>query len=58
MDETDPSRKSEPPLERLSVDELEARIVDLQEEIEECRAQLRRKRALKSAADALFGNEG
>lgn len=58
MDETDPSRKSEPPLERLSVDELEARIADLQEEIEECRAQLQRKRAQKSAADALFGNEG
>lgn len=56
MDDLDPTPPPpKPDLERLSVDELEARIAQLQGEIEDCRAELNRKQALKSAADALFG---
>ncbi len=58
MDETEPPGKSEIPLDRLSVDELEARIADLQSQIASCREELERKRAQKAAADALFGGEG
>ena len=42
-------------LERLSEDELEARIVSLTEEIEACRQELARKRDHRDAAKALFG---
>lgn len=56
MDELDPQPIApKPDLERLSVDELEARISELQSEIDDCRAELERKQAHKSAADALFG---
>jgi uncharacterized small protein (DUF1192 family) len=41
-------------LESLSVAELEARIVTLQQEIERVRAELAAKRAQASAADAVF----
>ncbi len=58
MDEAEPQGKPQVPLDRLSVDELEARIIALQAEIEDCRQELARKRAQKSAADALFGGEG
>ncbi|MEM7491834.1 MAG: DUF1192 domain-containing protein [Pseudomonadota bacterium] len=44
-------------LERLSVDELKQRIEDLKVEIEACEAELSKKSAHKSAADALFGGE-
>lgn len=44
-------------LERLSVDELKQRIEDLKVEIEACEAELLKKSAHKSAADALFGGE-
>ena len=42
-------------LEPLSVDELEARIETLKEAIAACEAEIERKKAQKSAADALFG---
>lgn len=41
-------------LESLSVAELEARIVTLQQEIERVRAELAAKKAHGSAADAIF----
>lgn len=43
------------PRERLSVDELKARIEALKAEIAACEAELERKSAHRSAADALFG---
>lgn len=42
-------------LERLSEDELQARIIALGDEIKACEAELNRKRSHRSAADALFG---
>lgn len=42
-------------LEQMSVTELEARIVALTEAIAACEAEIARKRAQKSAAEALFG---
>jgi len=42
-------------LEQMSVTELEARIVALKEAIAACEAEIVRKRAQKSAAEALFG---
>lgn len=44
-------------LERLSEDELTARIATLEAEIEACKAELEKKRAHKSAASALFGGD-
>jgi len=55
MTENEPIPPKPLDLERLSEDELEARIVSLGEEIEACKAELERKRAHRSAADALFG---
>ena len=55
MTENDPIPPKPLDLERLSEDELEARIVSLGEEIEACKAELERKRQHRSAADALFG---
>ena len=43
-------------LERLSVEELKARIAELQTEIAACETELQRKASHKSAADALFGS--
>ncbi len=45
-------------LERLSVEDLRERIEALQAEISACEAELARKSAHKSAADALFGGDG
>lgn len=42
-------------LERLSEDELEARIVSLRAEIEACEAELGKKRSHRNAANELFG---
>ena len=42
-------------LERLSEDELEARIVSLGEEIDACKAELSKKKKHRDAASALFG---
>ncbi len=58
MDEFEPRAAAETPLDRLSVDELEARIRTLQAEIELCRAEIDRKMAQRSKADKLFGGEG
>ncbi|OXE37267.1 MAG: hypothetical protein CGW95_02640 [Phenylobacterium zucineum] len=43
-------------LDLYSVDELEARIEVLREEITRCEAQIARKRAGRAAAEALFGS--
>ncbi|MEZ5953802.1 MAG: DUF1192 domain-containing protein [Hyphomonas sp.] len=42
-------------LEQMSVDELEVRIAKLKDGIAACEAEIARKRAQKSAAEALFG---
>ncbi|MEM1146810.1 MAG: DUF1192 domain-containing protein [Pseudomonadota bacterium] len=44
-------------LERLSVEELKARIEALKAEIDSCQAELEKKQSHKSAADALFGGD-
>ncbi|MEL7452716.1 MAG: DUF1192 domain-containing protein [Pseudomonadota bacterium] len=44
-------------LERLSEDELLARIEALKTEIKACEAELERKRSHRSAADALFSGD-
>ena len=45
-------------LELMSVGDLEERVEALQAEISRTRAQMERKRATRSAADALFGKPG
>jgi uncharacterized small protein (DUF1192 family) len=52
-DEPTPEKKLD--LERLSVEELEQRILDLKAEIVACETELNKKQSHKSAADALFG---
>ena len=44
-------------LEQMSIDELTARIETLKAGIAACEAEIERKRAQKSAADALFGGD-
>lgn len=59
MDELDLTPAPQPrPLDRLSVEELQQRIKDLKAEIAACEAELEKKQAHKSAADALFGGTG
>lgn len=61
MLEDDPlTAKSKPaaPLERLSIEELEARVRELKAEIEVCEALIARKRAHLAAADSVFGKSG
>lgn len=41
-------------LERLSVDELKARIAALKADIAACEAEIEKKQAHKSAADSIF----
>lgn len=55
MTENEPIAPKVLDLERLSEDELEARIISLGAEIEDCRAELDRKRSHRNAANALFG---
>ena len=55
LNEEEPIPEKPVDLERLSVDELNQRIEDLKTEIAACEAELNRKSAHKSAADALFG---
>lgn len=57
MDENEPLPAKPLDLELLSEDELEARIVSLQAEIEACKLELSRKRSHRSAADALFKSD-
>ena len=45
-------------LEQMSVEELEARIAQLKDGIAACEREIEKKRAQKSAADALFGGGG
>ena len=56
----DPPQEPRParPLEEMSVEELEARIAALKEEIAACEAELEKKRSHLSAADRLFGGGG
>ncbi|WP_273183825.1 DUF1192 domain-containing protein [Hyphomonas adhaerens] len=42
-------------LEQMSVEELEMRIATLKDGIAACEQEIEKKRAQKSAADALFG---
>ncbi|WOR14888.1 DUF1192 domain-containing protein [Hyphomonas sp. FCG-A18] len=55
LNEEEPIPEKPVDLERLSVDELNQRIEELRAEIAACEAELNRKSAHKSAADALFG---
>lgn len=50
-----PLIKVAPTLEQMSIEELEARIGHLRQEISACEAILLAKRSHRSAADALFG---
>ena len=45
-------------LEQMSVEELEARIAQLKDGIAACEREIEKKRAQKSAAEALFGGGG
>ena len=54
MFEDDPPKPETPDMERLSVDELKARIEQLKAEIVACEAEIERKQAHKSAADDFF----
>ena len=42
-------------LDEMSIDDLTHRIAKLKEEISACEAEIEKKKAQKSAADALFG---
>lgn len=42
-------------LDQMSIDELEARILQLKAEIQACETEIEKKQAQKRAADALFG---
>lgn len=55
MFEDEPTPEKKLDLERLSVEELEQRILDLKAEIVACETELNKKQSHKSAADALFG---
>lgn len=54
MFEDEPPKPAALDIERLSVDELEARIEALKAEITACEAEIERKQAHKSAADDFF----
>lgn len=57
MDDDDSGRKpqgAKPDLERLSIDELEARIAALEAEIASCRAAIAAKRSQRGTAESLF----
>ena len=54
MFEDDPPKPAAVDMERLSVDELKARIESLKSEIAACEAEIERKQAHKSAADDFF----
>lgn len=56
-DENSPLAPKPFDLERLSEDELDARILSLEAEIEACKGELAKKRAHRSAADALFSKD-
>jgi uncharacterized small protein (DUF1192 family) len=49
-----PPRKADPALDRMSIEELTARVASLQAEIAACEAAIRSKQAQRAAADAMF----
>ncbi|MEM1105112.1 MAG: DUF1192 domain-containing protein [Pseudomonadota bacterium] len=56
MDEGESVLSNTPrPLEDMSVEELKAKVLALGAEIEACEAEIARKLAHRSAADAMFG---
>ena len=57
MTENEPIAPKRVDLERLSEDELEARIISLEADIQACKDELERKRAHRTAANALFGGD-
>lgn len=57
MEDEAPKERPDTPLDRLSVDDLRARIAALKTEIAECEGLLDAKEAQRAAADALFGGE-
>jgi uncharacterized small protein (DUF1192 family) len=58
MFEDEPIRSTKPvPLDMLSIDELEARIAALKDEIARCEAMIDSKKGHKSAADSVFGRK-
>ena len=59
MDDLEPIRTTRPTLlEDMSIEDLKSRISALEAEIEACRAEIAKKDAHRSAADALFGGDG
>ncbi|MCI4643873.1 MAG: DUF1192 domain-containing protein [Hyphomonadaceae bacterium] len=59
MDDLEPIRSTRPQmLDEMSVDDLRARIGALRDEIAACEAEIEKKEAHMSAADALFGKPG
>ena len=57
FEENEPVPEKPVDLERLSIEELEARIETMRADIAACQAELEKKRSHKSAADALFGSD-
>lgn len=56
MFEEEPIRSTRPmPLDQMSIEQLQARIEEVREEIALCEQEIEKKRAQKAAADALFG---
>ena len=47
--------RKDTPLDELSIDQLKARVADLNAQIEACEAMIAKKQAHLSSADALFG---
>ncbi|MEO0817405.1 MAG: DUF1192 domain-containing protein [Pseudomonadota bacterium] len=59
MDDLEPIRTTRPTLlQDMSIEDLKSRISALEAEIEACRAEIAKKDAHRSAADALFGGDG
>ncbi len=55
MFEEEPTTKPSRTLEDMSIDELTSRIETLKEEITRCEDEITKKKAVKNAADAIFG---
>ncbi len=49
--------KKQPTLDELSIDELTHKISELKDQIKACEAEIEKKKAQKTAADALFGGQ-
>lgn len=55
FDEERPAPKPALALDLLSIEDLEARVVALRDEIAHCEALIGKKRAVREAANAMFG---